>query len=117
MSDNENIYAKPINLTPENERVVSVLAHLIGIPFELVGPFIGYLIFKDKGPFVNHHTKESLNFGISMLVIALIMVVSIIGLAFIWALPIYYLVMRIIAAMAAWEGKFYKYPLTIRFIK
>lgn len=117
MSDNENIYARPMNLSPDSERLISILTHLAGIPFEFFGPLVGYLIFKDKGAFVTHHVKESLNFGITMMLAAIILVISIIGLLLVWILPIIWVVFRIVAAVRASQGEFYKYPLTIRFIK
>ena len=117
MSDNNDVYAKPINLTPENERLVAILSHVVGIPFEFFGPLVAYLIFNGKGPFVTHHVKESLNFGITMIIWFIVLAVSIVGLIVIWAVPIVYLVLRIVAAVQASQGVFYKYPLTIRFIK
>lgn len=117
MSDKENIYAKPMNLGPESERLVAILTHLVGIPFEFFGPLVGYLIFKDKGKFVTHHVKESLNFGITMALITVVLAISIIGWVILWAVPILWVVLRIVAAVRASQGEFYKYPLTIRFIK
>ena len=112
-----NPYSKPMNLTTENERLVAILSHLVGIPFEFFGPLVAYLIFKDKGPFVGHHVKESLNFGISMILIFVILAVSVVGLLVIWAVPIYYVAFRIVAAVKTAQGEFYKYPLTFRFVK
>jgi uncharacterized Tic20 family protein len=78
---------------------------------------LGYLLFKGKGPFITHHVRESLNFGITMVIAAGVLTLSIIGLAFIWVLPIYWTVFRIVAAYKASQGEFYRYPATIRFIK
>lgn len=117
MSDNNDVYAKPLNLSPDSERLVSILSHLAGIPFEFFGPLVAYLIFKDKGPFVTHHVKESLNFGITMALWVIVLVVSIVGWLVLWAVPIVWVVFRIVAAVRASQGEFYKYPLTIRFIK
>ena len=117
MSENNDVYAKPMNLTPENERLVAILSHVVGIPFEFFGPLVAYLIFNGKGPFVTHHVKESLNFGITMFLWFIILAVSIVGWIIIWAVPLVYVVLRIVAAVQASQGVFYKYPLTIRFIK
>ena len=117
MSENNDVYAKPMNLTPENERLVAILGHVVGIPFEFFGPLVAYLIFNGKGPFVTHHVKESLNFGITMFLWLIILAVSIVGWIIIWAVPLVYVVLRIVAAVQASQGVFYKYPLTIRFIK
>jgi uncharacterized protein len=117
MSENNDVYAKPLNLTPDSERTVAILSHVVGIPFEFFGPLVAYLIFNGKGPFVTHHVKESLNFGITMILWFVILAVSIVGLLVIWAVPIVYVILRIVAAVQASQGVFFKYPLTIRFIK
>lgn len=117
MSNNDNPYAKPMNLTPSNERLVSILINLVGIPFEFFGPLVGWLIFKDQGRLVSHHSKESLNFGLTMLLTAVFLFITIVGWLLLWAVPIVVVIFRVIAAVKASQGEFYKYPLTIRFIK
>ncbi len=117
MSENNDVYAKPINLSPDGERLIAILGHLVGIPFEFFGPLVGYLIFNGKGPFVSHHLKESLNFGINMVIWVLVLCISIIGIVLLFVVPIVFVVLRIVAAVKASQGEFYKYPLIIRFIK
>jgi len=111
-----NPYASS-NLSPESEKLWAVALHLLAIPFEFLAPLIGYFIFKDKGPFVSHHAKESLNFGITVVLAAIVLAISIIGLLFIWILPIVWIVFRLIAAFKAGQGEFYKIPIAIKFIK
>ena len=117
MSNNDNPYAKPMNLSPSNERLISILIHLVGIPFEFFGPLVAWLIFKDQGRLVSHHSKESFNFGLTMLLTVVFLAVSIVGLLVIWVVPIVFTIFRVIAAIKASQGEFYKYPLAIRFIK
>lgn len=105
------------NLSPEAEKLWAVALHLLAIPFEFLAPLIGYFILKDKGPFVSHHAKESLNFGITVVLAAIVLAISIIGLLFIWSLPIVWIVFRLIAAFKAGQGEFYKIPIAIKFIK
>ena len=104
-------------MSPESEKAWAVAAHLLAIPFEFFAPLIGYLVFNGKGPFISHHVKESLNFGITMLLAVVVLAISIIGLFLIWVPPIIWLIFRIIAAMKTAQGEFYKYPLTLRLIK
>lgn len=111
-----NPYASS-NLSPESEKLWAVALHLLAIPFEFLAPLIGYFILKDKGPFVSHHAKESLNFGITVVLAAIVLAISIIGLLFIWVLPIVWIVFRLIAAFKAGQGEFYKIPIAIKFIK
>lgn len=117
MSDNNDVYAKPMNLSPENERLIAILTHVVGIPFEFFGPLVSYLVFNGKGPFVTHHVKESLNFGINMALWTLVLFISIVGILLLWAVPTVWVILRIVAAVKTSQGEFYKYPLIIRFIK
>lgn len=111
-----NPYASE-KMSPESEKLWSVAIHLLAIPFEFLAPLIGYFFLKDKGPFVSHHAKESLNFGITIALAAVVLVISFVGLLLLWALPIVWVVFRLIAAFKAGQGEFYKIPIAIKFIK
>ena len=103
-------------LTPGNEKVLAIASHLLAIPFEFLAPVIGYFVFRGKGPFITHHVRESLNFGITMLLVVAILAISIIGWFLLWVPPIYWFIMRVIAAIKAAQGEFYIYPLTLRLV-
>ncbi len=94
----DNPYASK-NLTPDNEKFLAVAVHLLAIPFEFLAPVIGYFVLKGKGPFITHHVKESLNFGINMLLVMVVLAISIVGWLIIWVPPIYWFIMRVIAAI------------------
>lgn len=112
----ENPYASE-KMSPESEKLWAVALHLLAIPFEFFAPLIGYFLLRDKGPFVSHHAKESLNFGITILIAAVVLAISIVGLLFLWVLPIVWVVFRVFAAFKAGQGEFYKIPIAIKFIK
>ncbi|MFM7013422.1 MAG: DUF4870 domain-containing protein [Actinomycetota bacterium] len=112
-----NPYASNEPMSPDAEKAWATAAHLLAIPFEFFAPLIGYLVFNGKGPFISHHVRESLNFGITMLLTVVVLAISIIGIALIWLPPIIWTVLRIVAALKTSQGEFYKYPLTYRFIK
>ncbi len=114
MSDT-NLYASK-DLTPENEKLLSIAVHLLAIPFEFFAPVIGYFVLKGKGPFISHHVKESLNFGITMLLVMVVLAISIVGWLLLWLPPIYWFIMRVIAGIKAAQGEFFKYPLTLRLV-
>jgi len=114
MSDNP--YASS-NLSPETEKMWAVALHLLAIPFEFLAPLIGYFVLKDKGHFVSHHAKESLNFGLTILLAAVVLTISIIGIVLLWLLPVVWIVFRLIAAFKASQGEFYRIPVAIKFIK
>jgi len=70
-------------------------------------------------PEIDAHGKESLNFQISMLIydaVAAILCIVLIGIPILIALWVLNTVFVIIASVKASEGKFYRYPITIRFI-
>ena len=88
-------------------------------PGHLLGPLIVWLAKRDDSPEIDAHGKESLNFQISMLiynVIAAVFCLVLIGFVFLAILWVLNAVFVIIASIQASDGKFYRYPLTIRFI-
>jgi uncharacterized Tic20 family protein len=110
-----------------NVRTWNVLCHataLAGffVPWagHILGPLIVWLAKRNDSPEIDEHGKESLNFQISMLiynVIAGVLCLVLIGFVILAILHILNLVLVIIASIQASEGKFYRYPLTIRLIK
>jgi uncharacterized protein len=96
-------------------------AGLIGIPFgNILGPLVLWAIKKDEMPSVNEHGKESINFQISMTIYTIVAGLSIliaIGIVLLPAIIVLNIVLVIIAGVKAANGEFYRYPLTIRFIK
>ena len=117
----------PAPATSSDIRTWCVLCHaaaLLGLFFHflghLLGPLIVWLVKRGDSPEVDAHGKESLNFQISMLIydaIAAILCIVLIGIPILIALWILNTVLVIIASIQASEGKFYRYPLTIRLIK
>jgi hypothetical protein len=86
----------------------------------ILGPLIVWLAKRNDSPEIDQHGKESLNFQISMLiynVIAGVLCLVLIGFVILAILHILNLVLVIIASIQASEGKFYRYPITIRLIK
>jgi uncharacterized protein len=86
----------------------------------ILGPLIVWLAKRNDSTEIDQNGKESLNFQISMLiynVIAGVLCLVLIGFAILAILHILNLVLVIIASIQASEGKFYRYPITIRLIK
>lgn len=117
-------------MSPADEKLWATLVHVGGIFFSFIPALVGYLVLKDRGPFVRHHTRTALNFQISLIiyitgifiVTGIIAVVTFgIGLVLMYPLligiGIAAAVFMIIAAVKANQGFFYSYPLTIEFIK
>jgi uncharacterized protein len=126
----ETSYATPPPLsapTLANVRSWSAFCHasaLLGIlvhfPGHLLGPLIVWLYKRDDSPEIDAHGKEALNFQISMLiynVVAAFFCLVLIGFVFLAILWVLNAVFVIIASIQASDGKFYRYPMTIRFLQ
>jgi len=107
-------------------RTYAMLAHILGFATfvfplgNILGPLIVWLIKKDEYPFVNDQGKEALNFQISFLIYgaaSALLIFAIVGIALAPAVFVCWVVFTIVAAVNANDGKAYRYPLTIRFIK
>lgn len=105
-------------LSPADEKMWATLIHIGGIFLSIIPGLIGYLLLKDRGPFVRAHAAAALNFQLTMLiayVVGSILIIVLIGLFVVIAVAILSLVFSIIAAVKANQGEFYTYPLSIKF--
>ena len=101
------------------ERTLAMLAHLITFMSSFIGPLVIYLVKKDESAFVGDQAKEVLNFHLSVVIYAIVGVLScfiFIGFVLLPALGIFVLVVTIMGALAAYDGKAFRYPLCIRFL-
>lgn len=111
----------PVATTPStDDRNIAMLAHLLGIVSGFVGALIIWLIKKDQSAYVDDQAKEALNFQITMLIAfvgAWILMFVLIGMLLMPLLLVANLVFCILAAVAASNGKNYRYPVAIRLLK
>ncbi len=112
---------EPALITPSSdEKTMALLSHVLALATWIVGPLIIYLVKKDESQYVTAHAKESLNFQITIAIAAIIcsaLVFIIIGIFLLPLLGLVNLVLVVVATIKASEGKFYKYPFTIKFIR
>ena len=109
----------PQPMSPDDEKLWSILVHVGGILFGFLAPLIGFLVLKDRGPFVRAHTATALNFQLTMLIGYLIGAATtllLIGIFILIAVWIATVVFGIIAAVAASQGRYYVYPLATKFV-
>ncbi len=108
-------------LSDADQRMWAMLSHIGPIVLGFIAPLVIWLMFKERGRFVEEQSKESLNFQITLVIAgAVIFVISLITfgigsilyLAFIAAL-----VFMIMAAVATNKGQAYRYPVSLRLIK
>lgn len=114
-----NPYQQNPQLSPSDEKLWATLIHLGGIFFGFLPALIGYLVLKDRGPFVRAHTATALNFQITMTIAAIVsglLTIIIIGFILLAVIGVLVIVFSIIAAVKANQGQPYTYPLTIKFV-
>jgi uncharacterized Tic20 family protein len=111
----------------ENERTWGMLAHLSALAglvlplFGIVlGPLAVWVTHRDGSEFVVGHAREALNFNLSVLLGALaclLLMLVFVGFLLGTALFIAWLVLTLIAAIRASEGRTYRYPFSLRLVK
>ena len=112
-------------LAPDQERLWAMLAHLLSfvaayLALGFLAPLVVLLVFGPRSAYVRANAVESLNFNLSWLIYAIAGVLLIIlgvGILILIALGIAYVVLVIIASVRANNGEFFRYPLTVRFIR
>jgi len=113
----------------KDEQNLAVLCYILGIFTWLIGPLIIWLVKKDSSKFVDDQGKEVINWGITITIawVALIVVGMILShipfLGFLvmlllrLALFVCALIFNIIGAMQVSKGIAYRYPFALRLIK
>ena len=115
-------------MTPTDERTAGMAAHgvalaatvLSGGLLGFVAALVMYLVFRDRGPFVRHHTANALNVQI---IVGIVMLVSIplmfvlIGFVTFAAAWLFAVVVHIIGAVKANNGEWWNPPMTPNFVK
>lgn len=113
-------YAASAPLSPSDEKMWALAAHLSPFVVGFLGPLVIYLVFKDRGPFVRHQSAQALNFQIILtigMVVSFILTFVIIGIFTMLALLVWFVVAAILGAIEANKGNWYRYPLTPEFVK
>lgn len=108
---------EPVIVPTSDEKTLALISHIITIVSSFIAPLIIYLVKKDESAFIAHHAKESLNFQITVFIVVMLCIISIVGILLLWLVGIFVFILVIVATIRASEGKLYKYPFTIRFIK
>ena len=107
-------------MSPADEKMWSTLIQLGGLFFGFLAPLIGYLVLKDRGPFVRSWSATALNFQLTLLiayVVGGILTFVLVGFLILFAAYVLGIVLAIIAAVKANRGEWWQYPLTIRFVQ
>ncbi len=106
-------------MSPADEKLWATLIHIGGVLFSFLPALIGYLVLKDRGPFIKAHSATALNFQITLVIAYAVGFVTawlLIGVVIWFAAWVASIVFGIVAAIAANKGEFYVYPLAIKFV-
>ncbi len=108
---------EPPYVPTSDERTMAILSHILNFFAPFLAPLVIYLLKKDESKFVEWHAKESLNFQITLFIISVVLILTVVGILFLWFVGIADAVLLIVASVKASENKLYRYPLNIRLIK
>lgn len=116
-------------------RTWGLVAHLstfVGawLALAFLGPLVVWLIRREVEPFSARHAREALNFNLTLVLVVVVGAVTVIPLALLTvglilipfalaalAIAVGWVVLTVVAAVKASEGRDYRYPLTIRFVR
>ena len=106
---------------PGESRGWAAAAHLVPlIGLSFVAPLVIWLIKRDEDAFVEYHSREALNFQITLIIYfiaSVLLMLVLIGFILIFVVGIFAFVVMIVAGVKAAGGEFFRYPLNIRFVK
>lgn len=114
----------PVISTEPDDRLWAMLCHLgtlvTVVAFaNIIVPLVIWMLKKDKSALVNDQGKEALNFQITMMIgyaLCIPLIFMLIGIPLAIALALYHLIYSIIAAIKAYDGQAYRYPIAVRLI-
>ena len=107
-------------IVSQDDRTWALVAHAGGLVTSFLIPLIIWLAKGDDSEFVRDQAKEALNFQITLLIASLIGAATTVCLGFgflvLFAVGIADLVLSLVAALRAYDGRRYRYPATMRLI-
>ena len=129
-------YAASAPMSPVDEKNAGMWGHISGLSTIVtggfggwIGPLIVYMIYKDRSAFAKQESKEALNFGIFMTILAvgilivgtILAVVTLGILAFVpalyWVPGLLQVIFGIIGGIRVNNGGSYRYPFNWRMVK
>jgi len=110
----------------KDERTLAMIAHigaLLGYAIVLgsfIPPLALYLLKKDESAFVADQARESLNFQITMAIVAIVAIPLVllcgVGLLILIVHPVVNVLFVVLAGLQANAGERYRYPFTLRLV-
>ena len=106
-------------MSQDDERLWSLLSHLSFFILGIIAPLIIMLTLGARSPYVRHHAVEALNFHITVwiaVIVSFVLLLVVIGALLLPTVFVVGAIFTIIAAVQAYQGNLYRYPLTIRLV-
>jgi uncharacterized Tic20 family protein len=109
-----------------SERQYATLIHALGFlnyplgPLGVIVPLAMWLAKRDESPFIDDHGREAMNFNITIWIYAIfagLLVFAGIGCVLVPAVMVFDVTVRIMATVRASGGGYFRYPMTIRFLR
>lgn len=109
--------------TTQDERMMAMLSHILGIFTGFIGPLVIYLIRKDQSRYVAFHALQSLYLTVAVAVIMIVLYIAVFILSMVTLgigallyipmmfLPIAPLILQVMAGVKANNGEWYEYPV------
>lgn len=107
-------------LSPSDERMWAMFAHLSGIVVAIIAPLIIMLTMGNRSAYVRKQAVEALNFQITLMIAVFVCILLTFVVVGVFLLPIVGiggLVLMIIAGVKTYGGEDYRYPVNIRMVK
>jgi|SRR5665647_484975 len=109
-------------MSDSDQRLWATLAHIGPIILSFIAPLVIWLVYRERGQYVEDQAKEALNFQITLAIASVVVIILAavtlgIGALLFFPLGIGALVLMIMAAIAANKGAAYRYPVSLRLIK
>lgn len=123
MDDNQKV---EIIVADKDQRTWAMFCHLSALagllfPFgSVIGPLIVWLVKKEEMPLVAEHGRKSLNFQLTMMIayiVCFMLMFVVVGVVLLPLVALFSLIMVVVSAIKANDGKEVKYPMAIEFIK
>ena len=123
MDDNQKV---EIIVADKEQRMWAMFCHLSALagllfPFgSVIGPLIVWLVKKEEMPLVAEHGRKSLNFQLTMMIayiVCFMLMFVVVGVILLPLVALFSLIMVVVSAIKANDGKEVNYPMAIEFIK
>ena len=98
---------------------MGALAHGLGFFVSFIAPLVVYLT-RDRNDFAKFAAAQALNFTITVAIayaVSGILVFAFVGIVLLPVVAVWSLVLAVIATVKTAQGEWYRYPLTIPFIR